>query len=83
MKKDTIRKELRVVLTPDAYARVVAQALRLDQTPSSFARQIVMERVVALEALQGAGSQTGISSQVNEFVSMMKDEVRKMEEQRK
>jgi len=48
-------KELRIVLSPEAYSRVVAIAERLDQTPASFARQVVMEKVIAFEM---AGSPT-------------------------
>ena len=48
-------KELRIVLSPAAYARVVAQAELLDQTPASFSRQIVMEKVTALESANAAG----------------------------
>lgn len=43
-------REMRVVFTPGAYERVLAQAIRIDQTPASFARQIIMEKVILLES---------------------------------
>lgn len=69
-------KELRVVLSPEAYERIVAQAKQLDQTPASFARQIVMEKVVALEM---AGSGGGMLRAMAE----MQKTTERMEEQRK
>ena len=47
-------KELRIVISPDAQKRIMAQATLLDQSVASFCRQIIMEKVTALEA---AGSQ--------------------------
>lgn len=47
-------KELRIVVSPDAHKRILAQAKLLDQSSASFCRQIIMEKVTALEA---AGSQ--------------------------
>lgn len=47
-------KELRIVISPDAQKRIIAQATLLDQSVASFCRQIIMEKVTALEA---AGSQ--------------------------
>jgi hypothetical protein len=69
-------KELRVVLSSEAYSRVVAQATQLDQTAASFARQVVMEKVVALEM---AGSGTNMIKAMREFQDMAEN----MEEQRK
>lgn len=49
-------KDLRIVVSVEALDRIKAQAKLLDQTPASFARQVVMEKVTALEA---AGSRRG------------------------
>ena len=69
-------KELRVVLSPEAYARIVAQAAQLDQTPASFSRHVLMEKVVALEM---AGSGGGMLRAMAE----MQKSTERMEEQRK
>jgi len=69
-------KELRVILSQEAHARLVAQAAQLDQTPASFARQVVMEKVVALEM---AGSGGGMIRAMKEMQEMAEN----MEEQRK
>ncbi len=70
------QKDLRIVLSADAHARLVAQASQLDQTPASFARQVIMEKVVALEM---AGSGASMIRAMKEFEVMAKD----MEEERK
>ena len=69
------QKDLRIVLSAEAHARIVAQARLLDQTPASFARQVIMERVTALEA---AGSQGGAVAMMREMFQNEKD--RKVEE---
>ena len=43
-KGDSPNKELRIVLSPEAHARIISQAKLMDQTPASFARQIIMEK---------------------------------------
>ena len=71
------KKELRVVLSPEAYGRLLDQAASLDQTPASFARQVIMEKVTALEA---AGSQ---SHSVGFLREIMKQTGDFMEEKRR
>lgn len=74
VKKDGLpNRELRIVLSPEAYARIHAQADLMDQNPSSFSRQIIMEKVTALEA---ANSQRFAGDMYN----LMKREAEKMEE---
>lgn len=63
------KKELRIILPDDAFDRIVKQASVLAQTPSSFGRQVIMEKVILLEA---AGSQ-------KDAVKMM-DYLKEMEE---
>lgn len=43
------KKEIRIVCLPEIYERINAQAANLGQKPGSFARQIIMEKVVQLE----------------------------------
>lgn len=50
------QKDLRIVLSAEAHERIVKQSRLLDQTPASFARQVIMERVTALEAAGSQGS---------------------------
>lgn len=61
------QKDLRIVVSAEAHARILAQAKLLDQTPASFARQVIMERVTALEA---AGSQSGAVTAFKTMLSM-------------
>jgi hypothetical protein len=69
------QKDLRIVVSAEAHARILAQAKLLDQTPASFARQVIMEKVTALEA---AGSQGGAVSVLKQMIEMGKE----MEEKR-
>lgn len=55
-KKRPPKKELRVLFTPDHYARLEKQADRLDMTASALVRMWAMEKVSILEALR---AQTG------------------------
>lgn len=71
------KKELRVVLSPEAYERLLDQSASLDQTPASFARQVIMEKVKALEAAGAQGQSIGI------LRKMMEDAGDFMEEHRK
>lgn len=43
------KKEIRIVCLPEIYERICVQAANLGQKPGSFARQIIMEKVVQLE----------------------------------
>lgn len=61
------RKELRVVLSPEALERITEQARLLDQTPASFARQVVMEKVTALEAASSQSSARDIITLIKEI----------------
>lgn len=44
------KRDLRIVLPEDAYERIATQAAVLAQSPASFGRQVIMEKVIALEA---------------------------------
>jgi len=68
-------KEMRVVFTPSAYERVIAQALRIDQTPASFARQIIMEKVILLES---AGANADVATIFGKLQETM-TEIERME----
>jgi len=72
---DSPNKELRIVLSSDAYARVISTAKLLDQTPASFARQIIMEKVTAFEAANSQRSAT-------DLFNFIKEESQKQEESR-
>ncbi len=63
-------KDLRIVVSVEALDRIKAQAKLLDQTPASFARQVVMERVTALEA---AGSQGGAVTILKQMIELGKE----------
>lgn len=54
-KKPPIKKELRILFTPEHLERLQRQADLLDMTASAFTRMIAMEKVTALE-MAGAGS---------------------------
>lgn len=74
-KGDSPNKELRIVLSPEAHARIISQAKLMDQTPASFARQIIMEKVTAFEAANSQRSAT-------DFFNFIKEESQKQEESR-
>lgn len=61
------QRDLRIVLSAEAHDRIKAQAILLDQTPASFARQVIMEKVTALEA---AGSQGGTLNMLKRMMEM-------------
>ena len=63
-------KDLRIVISAEALERIRAQAKRLDQTPASFARQVIMERVSVLEAHGSQGSSVDL---LREVLQMGKD----------
>lgn len=64
------QKDLRIVLSAEAHERIKIQAKLLDQTPASFARQVIMEKVTALEA---AGSQGGAVSMLKQMIELGKE----------
>lgn len=74
-KKRIIKKELRVLFTPEHYARLEKQADVLDMTASALVRMWAMEKVTTLEALQ---SQSGAV----DLLRAMGDLAEKMEESR-
>jgi len=43
------KKEIRMICSPEIFERIERQAANLGQKPGSFARQIIMEKVVELE----------------------------------
>lgn len=74
-KKRVIKKELRVLFTPEHYARLEKQADILDMTSAALVRMWAMEKVTTLEALQ---SQSGAV----DLLRAMGDLAEKMEESR-
>lgn len=75
-KKRVIKKELRVLYTPEHYARLEKQADILDMTSAALVRMWSMEKVTTLEALQSQSGAVDILKAMGEMAG-------KMEEQRK
>lgn len=62
-------RELRVQFSPVAYERILAQSIKIDQTIASFTRQIIMEKIVQLEAIDTQ----------NEGIAFLMSEIEKLE----
>lgn len=71
-----VKKELRILYTPEHYDRLEKQANLLDMTAAAFVRMVSMEKVTLLEAATAQGASHGI-------FDMLKKEIEKQEEERK
>lgn len=67
-------KDLRIVVSAEALERIRVQAKRMDQTPASFARQVIIERVSVLEAHDSQGSSVDLLKQVIELGKGMEEQ---------
>lgn len=78
MKREPSRpksREMRVVFSPGAYERILLQAVRIDQTPASFARQVIMEKVIALESAGANSDSVSTFAGLQELMKEMTKEI--------
>ena len=75
-KKKPAKKELRVLFTPEHYARLENQAERLDMTSAALVRMWAMEKVGVLEALRAQSGAVDILNTMRELAEEKTDENR-------
>ena len=78
--KQRRNKELRILFSEDAMARLERQCELLDVPPSTWARALIMEKVTAYEAATANAMMRPVMAMLGDFVGGMTEE---MEDYRK